>query len=297
MQQEVLAHQERPSSLRDSWVRRTWELSGSSPCKTAAFQASHLGQGPAESPCRALDSVSHSHFSEGHWILGRGERVAGPGVHPTILPNSRFRGNGDTWPPHFCREGHSPSLASRRALVSGQHQDTDSDEVACGGWRCGPVRLHGCKAGISPPTSWGWRGDPAGWQLLASPTHWQAQPIPGPWRHLPPCGHICPAPRSPPSGLQAPKNQNPFGDRSLESLYSATCTESWERIWAGNVTRGCVGTQGSGPLINAEVKYAKQGRALAQLVGRGAGSPPGRRTVPRNPLRRDPSPRVPTRII
>lgn len=197
MQQEVLAHQERPSSLRDSWVRRTWELSGSSPCKTAAFQASHLGQGPAESPCRALDSVSHSHFSEGHWILGRGERVAGPGVHPTILPNSRFRGNGDTWPPHFCREGHSPSLASRRALVSGQHQDTDSDEVAGGGWRCGPVRLHGYKAGIPPPTSWGWRGDPAGWQLLASPTHWQAQPIPGPWRHLPPCGHICPVPPAP----------------------------------------------------------------------------------------------------
>lgn len=127
---------------------------------------------------------------------------------------------------------------------------------------------------------------------LAGPADsWTVAASPSLWPHLPR------PPRPPPSGLQAPKNQNPFGDRSLESLYSATCTESWERIWAGNVTRGCVGTQGSGPLINAEVKYAKQGRALAQLVGRGAGSPRGRCTVPRNPLRRDPPPCVPTRII
>lgn len=125
-------------------MQRMWELSGLSPCERRASKTLTLRGDPPRVPAGSR-SDSPQPLPRGAAGLGTrtGEGAVGPGVHPTQSCQTQgfkeMERRVDLTQSRLTRqssghqEGHIPSRASWRTLVSAQHQDQDSDEVAPSG--------------------------------------------------------------------------------------------------------------------------------------------------------------------
>lgn len=177
---------------KDSRVQRMWELSGLSPRERTASKTLTLRGDPPRVPAGSR-SDSPQPLPRGAAGLGTrtGEGAVGPGVHPTQscqtqgftemerrvdLTQSRLTGQSSGH-----QEGHIPSRASWRTLVSAQHQDQDSDEVA----PSGPTSV---KWGFHLPYPGAGEQNPPN-QTPFSVLPQQARLLPGSWLLLPPCDH------------------------------------------------------------------------------------------------------------